>query len=241
MAKRVAIVQSNYIPWKGYFDLIRAVDEFILLDTVQYTRRDWRNRNKIKTADGAAWLTIPVKVKGLYFQRICETETAGSEWAAKHWASLRHHYARAPYFKHYLDLFEPLYLGEPPRMLSEVNCSFIKAVCAALEVDTPIVSAADYCAGEGKNERLVELCVRAGATEYLSGPAASDYLDPQAFAAHGIKVIFADYSGYPEYEQLFPPFEHAVTALDLLFNTGPSAVKYLKDVASGASSHPAAA
>jgi hypothetical protein len=232
MSKRVAIVQSNYIPWKGYFDLIRAVDEFILLDTVQYTRRDWRNRNKIKTADGTAWLTVPVKAKGLYEQRICDTETENSAWAQKHWSSFRSHYGRARYFGQYRELFEPLYRNEPPGLLSEINRTFIAAICRALGITTQITSDADYTTASGKNERLLDLCRQSRATEYLSGPAARDYLDESLFAACGIKVTFADYSGYPEYEQLFPPFEHAVTVLDLLFNVGPAAHEFLKDVTS---------
>lgn len=228
--KRVAIVQSNYIPWKGYFDLIRAADEFILLDSVQYTRRDWRNRNKIKTAQGTSWLTIPVKVKGLYLQPICETETESRDWAEKHWASLRTSYGRARWFAHYRPLFEELYLGNQSQRLSEINRSFLNAICMILEIPTRISSDVDYKIGTGKNERLLELCLQAGATDYLSGPAARGYLDEALFAEHGIHVDFADYSDYPEYEQLFPPFDHAVTVLDLIFNAGPAAKNFMKSV-----------
>src|SRR5215510_8709820 len=103
MAKKVAIVQSNYIPWKGYFDLINSVDEFILFDDMQYTKRDWRNRNRIKTPDGVAWLTIPVAVKGKYHQRIADTLVSDPSWIASHWKTIRHCYARAPYFAVYRD------------------------------------------------------------------------------------------------------------------------------------------
>lgn len=230
MTKRVAIVQSNYIPWKGYFDLIRAVDEFILLDSVQYTRRDWRNRNKIKTAEGTAWLTIPVKVKGLFLQPICETETENSDWAAKHWSSFCSHYGRAKYFARYRDHFEPLYRRDQPRRLSEINRTFLEATCDAFGIATRITSDVDYAIASGKNERLLELCLQSGATEYLSGPAAGSYLDVGLFAQHGIRILFADYSNYLPYEQLFPPFAHAVTALDLLFNVGPAAMDYMKNV-----------
>src|SRR5882757_9025960 len=106
MSKKVAIVQSNYIPWRGYFDLINSVDEFILFDDMQYTRRDWRNRNRIKTANGIIWLTIPVVVKGRYSQSIQETEVSDSNWAAKHWKTLQQSYARAAHFKEYETLFE---------------------------------------------------------------------------------------------------------------------------------------
>src|SRR5208283_1807000 len=93
--KSLAAIQSNYIPWKGYFDIINRVDEFMLYDDAQYTRRDWRNRNKIKTPRGLRWLTIPVRVKGKFHQKICETEISDPGWAAGHWQTLRQNYARA--------------------------------------------------------------------------------------------------------------------------------------------------
>jgi hypothetical protein len=227
--KTIAIVQSSYIPWKGYFDLIRAVDEFVLLDDVQFTRRDWRSRNQIKTRHGLAWLTIPVRSKGLYLQRIDETRVSDRGWAEKHWATLRASYARAPHFRRYSDALEQVYTDlSSEERLSAINHCLITTICGMLNVATPITWSTSYSAPEGKNERLVELCRQAGATEYLSGPSARGYLDEQMFADAGIRVRFADYSGYPEYPQLFPPFEHHVSALDLLFCTGPEATTYMK-------------
>lgn len=227
--KRIAIVQSSYIPWKGYFDLIRAVDEFILLDDVQFTRRDWRSRNQIKTQQGLTWLTIPVRSKGLYLQLIQDTVISEPRWAEKHWATLRASYARAPHFRKYVEVLEPLYarLGEEER-LSAVNHRLIATICGLLGIATPISWSSDYGASSGKNERLVELCAKAGATHYLSGPSAREYIDEGMFAQAGISVEFADYTGYPEYPQPFPPFEHHVSVLDLLFCTGPEATRYLK-------------
>src|ERR1700722_1414573 len=109
-ARKVAILQSNYIPWKGYFDVINMVDEFVLFDSAQYTRRDWRNRNRIKTRTGPAWLTIPVVVKGRYLQAINETEIEDSSWAEHHWKTIIHNYARATHFETYRKRFEELYL-----------------------------------------------------------------------------------------------------------------------------------
>jgi hypothetical protein len=228
--KRVAIVQSSYIPWKGYFDLIRAVDEFILLDDVQFTRRDWRSRNRIKTKDGLAWLTIPVASKGRYEQRICDTVIASPEWGARHWRTICGAYGRADSFATYAPAFEAIYRALPSDQLSIVNRTLIEAICAALGITTPIRWSTDYNARTGRNQRLIDLCVAAGATAYLSGPAARSYLDEGAFAAAGISVRFADYSGYPEYPQPYPPFEHAVSALDLLFCAGSRALDYMKDV-----------
>lgn len=229
--KRVAIVQSSYIPWKGYFDLIRAADEFILLDDVQFTKRDWRSRNCIKTKDGIAWLTIPVATKGRYEQRISETVVSDVSWARRHWQTLRAAYARAPYFDAHAPVFEALYADLPSDRLSAINHAFIRAMCEALGIRTPIVWSSAYDAREGKNERILDLCVQSGATEYLSGPTARPYLDVPAFAAAGVEVRFADYSGYAEYPQPHPPFEHAVSALDLIFCTGPRALEHMLDLA----------
>ena len=227
--KRVAIVQSSYIPWKGYFDLIRAADEFILLDDVQFTKRDWRSRNRIKTQHGPSWLTIPVRTKGRYLQLIQDTYVAEPSWGAGHWSTLRANYARAPFFREYDDVFSALYdpRGADER-LSEVNHRFITAVCGVLGITTRITWSSDYAPPEGKNERLLDLCLKSGATDYLSGPNARGYLDEALFGAAGIRVQFADYSGYPEYPQLWPPFDHYVSILDLVFSTGPEAIRYMK-------------
>lgn len=228
-SKRVAIVQSSYIPWKGYFDLIRAADEFILLDDVQFTKRDWRSRNQIKTQHGLAWLTIPVRTKGRYLQSIQEAEISESQWGKDHWATISANYARAPFYKAYADTVAPLYAPRAEvERLSDVNHRFIVTLCGLLGITTPIRWSTDYGAPAGKNERLIELCLKTGATDYLSGPNASGYLDTAMFAAAGIRVQFADYSGYPEYSQPWPPFEHHVSVLDLLFSTGPDATRYMK-------------
>jgi hypothetical protein len=226
--KKVAIVQSNYIPWKGYFDLINSVDEFILYDDVQFTRRDWRNRNKIKTYDGAKWLTIPVVVKGKYLQKINETQIDDPDWGRRHLETLRTNYLKTPYFRDYESLLTDLYLSDPPLYLSEVNYRFLKAICDLLEIKTKISWSSDYELVEGKTERLVSLCQQAGGTYYLSGPSAKEYIDMSRFEHAGIELAYMDYANYPEYPQRFPPFDHAVTVLDLLFNVGPAAPQYMK-------------
>jgi len=228
--KCVAIVQSSYIPWKGYFDLIRAADEFILLDDVQFTKRDWRSRNRIKTKDGLCWLTIPVHSKGLYQQRIMDTTISDPAWAERHWQTIQGAYARAPFFDDYAPRLRDVYSRPPSDRLSDVNRSLIEALCQMLGITTPITWSSEYHPSEGRNERLVDLCVKAGATDYLSGPSARGYLDEAAFASAGVTAHFVDYSGYREYPQLYPPFEHAVSVLDLLFSTGPGAGDYLKDL-----------
>jgi hypothetical protein len=228
--KCVAIVQSSYIPWKGYFDLIRAADEFILLDDVQFTKRDWRSRNRIKTKDGLCWLTVPVHTKGLYQQRIMDTTISDPAWSERHWQTIHGAYARTPFFDAYAPRIKSVYEQPPSDRLSDVNRSLIEAICQTMEITTPIRWSSEYHPSEGRNERLIDLCVKAGATDYLSGPSARGYVDEAAFARAGVTVHFVDYSGYRDYPQPYPPFEHAVSALDLLFCTGPDASDYLKDL-----------
>jgi hypothetical protein len=226
--KKVAIVQSNYIPWKGYFDMIAAVDEFILFDDMQYTRRDWRNRNQIKTPQGAQWLTIPVQVKGKYHQTIRETEIDGADWAAAHWKTLAQNYRKAPHFTEIAAWLEPLYLGPQETHLSLSNRRFIEAICGYLGIRTVISNSWDYTLAEGKTERLADMCAQAGGTEYISGPAARDYIDEGIFMDRGIKLVWFEYAGYPEYPQLWGDFTHGVSILDLLFNCGKDAHRYMK-------------
>ena len=228
MSKRLAIVQSNYIPWRGYFDLINSVDEFILFDDAQYTRRDWRNRNTIKTPNGLLWLTIPVQVRGKYLQKIKDTVVTDEDWTHQHWNSIVHNYSQAPHFKEYLEQFQQLYLGTKETHLSQINRRFITAICRILGISTVISWSMDYDLVEGKTARLVKMCKDAGATEYLSGPAARDYLDEELFRKEGIKLLYMDYSGYPEYHQLYPPFEPNVSIIDLIFNEGANATRCMR-------------
>jgi len=228
--KKVAILQSNYIPWKGYFDMIAYVDEFILYDDMQYTRRDWRNRNQIKTPNGLQWMTVPVKVKGKYHQKIRDTEIDDSTWAPAHWQLLVQNYRRAPYFKDVAFWLEPLYLSESYTHISQLNRRFIEAVCNYLNIKTDIIDSWDYVQVDGKAERLADLCPQAGGSEYVSGPAAKNYIDENIFKIRDIKLTWFDYTGYPEYPQLWAEFTHEVTILDLLFNCGEDAPNYMRYV-----------
>jgi hypothetical protein len=221
------ILQSNYIPWKGYFDMLNMADTFIIYDEVQYTKNDWRNRNKIKTTNGLIWLTIPVKQEKLD-QKINETFVLNNAWRKKHWSSLQLAYAKAPYFKFYKDLFEDLYLNNTEQSLSKINSNFIITIVNILNIKTKIINSTELILGEGKTQRLVKLCQQIGATNYLSGAAAKDYLEVELFEQKQINVQWMDYSNYPMYNQLHNEFEHAVSILDLIFNEGPNACKFMK-------------
>jgi hypothetical protein len=230
--KKVAILQSDYIPWKGYFDMIAAAHEVILYDDMQYTRRDWRNRNQIKTPQGVRWLTVPVKVKGKYHQKIKDTEIDGSDWASAHWRTLAQNYRRAPHFNEIAAWIEPLYLAESYTHLTQLNRRFVEAVCDYLGIRTVISNSWDYTLLDGKTQRLADLCAQAGGTEYISGPAAKGYIEEDVFIDRGIKLTWFEYSGYPEYPQLWGEFTHGVTILDLLFNCGKDASHYMRYVRS---------
>jgi len=228
MRKKIAILQSNYIPWKGYFDLINMVDEFILYDDIQYTKRDWRNRNKIKTDQGLEWLSIPVKTKGKYFQKINETKVSEKDWGERHWSVIERNYSDAMYFEKYKDIFKQLYLENNEDYLSQVNFKFITTICKILKITTKIRKSSEFNLVDGKTERLLKICKDCNANIYLSGPSARNYFDENMAKKEKIKVEWMDYSGYREYRQCFKGFEHGVTILDLIFNEGDSATKFMK-------------
>lgn len=226
--KKVVITQSNYIPWKGYFDSIALADEFILLDEVQYTKRDWRNRNTIKTPQGLLWLSIPVQVKGKFNQSIRETMIAEPGWRMQHWKSIKMNYSSAPYFKKYAESFEELYLKGDESHLSEINLSFIKKICQILQIQTTIRFSEEFQATSGKTDRLLDICLKTNATDYYSGPAAKAYIEEDKFKDAGVKLHFLEYENYPIYPQLHGEFVHTVSVLDLIFNTGPQARSFMK-------------
>ncbi|PKO91306.1 MAG: hypothetical protein CVU15_10625 [Betaproteobacteria bacterium HGW-Betaproteobacteria-1] len=225
--KKVAILQSNYIPWKGYFDMIAAVDEFILYDDMQFTKNDWRNRNKIKTPQGLQWLTIPV---GQDINRRIRDVTLDPRWQSKHWKTLEANYRRASHFEEIAEWLKPLYLSVEYSHLSQVNRTFIEAICSYLGIKTKISNSWDYSLIDGKTERVVDLCVQAGGGEYISGPAARDYIDEDLFNNKNIELTWFDYKGYPEYSQLWGNFDHGVSILDLLFNCGSNSARYMRYV-----------
>lgn len=226
--KKVVITQSNYIPWKGFFDSLNLADEFVFYDDMQFTKRDWRNRNQIKTKDGVKWLTVPVEVKGKYFQRIRDTQISDKGWAKNHWDTITHNYSKAEYFKEYKDFFQELYLGKEYNLISDVNTTFTKAICKLLGIETNIRQSEEFELLEEKTDRLVDICKKLGATDYYSGPAAKAYMDESKFENENIKLHYFDYSGYPEYRQLHGEFTHAVSIIDLIFNEGSNTKNFMK-------------
>lgn len=227
--KKIAILQSNYIPWKGYFDLIASVDEFIVYDDMQFTKNDWRNRNLIKTPQGVQWMSVPV---GPDIRRRVRDVELTSVWQVKHWKTLQSNYRRAPFFDEVAQWLEPLYMTEQHTGLSQMNRTFMEAICRYIGIETRITNCWDYrlVGDTTRTARLVDLCEQAGATHYLSGPAAKDYIEPELFEESKIALQWFDYAGFPEYPQLWGGFVHGVTILDLLFNCGNDAPRYMRNV-----------
>ncbi|MBR5913105.1 MAG: WbqC family protein [Selenomonadaceae bacterium] len=225
--KKVAVLQSNYIPWKGYFDIIHDVDEFIFYDEVQFTKNDWRNRNKIITKQGEIWLTVPVGMNKIH-RLILDVQMKDSSWQKKHFATLEMAYHKAPYFKHYEEFLKFVYLEKTWTYLYELNRFLIENISRQfLGITTKFSDSRDYPTHGAKHEKLLSLVKAAQADVYVSGPAAKDYIIAEDYAREGIELVWKDYSGYPEYPQRNENFTHNVSILDLLFNVGDDAPYYI--------------
>ncbi len=222
---RVVVNQSNYLPWKGYFDLIHDADLFVFYDDVQFTKNDWRNRNRIKTPRGPEWLSVPV---GKRIDRlVCDVALPSDGWAESHWSSIEQAYRQAPFFADYAGRLHAV-LSAPHPTLSDLNQALVRLVAQDfLGIATRFDDSRRHPAPGRSQERLLALLASVGATTYISGPAAKAYLDETAFAAAGIELVWKDYAGYPEYPQFHPPFEHAVSVIDLVFQTGPDAPRHI--------------
>jgi hypothetical protein len=224
--RRVAIIQSGYLPWKGHFDIIHDVDFFVFLDDVQFTLRDWRTRNRLKTPRGPAWLTIPV---GSH-RDLCidEVRIPGPGWQERHWSTIRHNYGRAPFFGRYRAFFEEVYLGHAWESLSRLNQYLTVAIARdLLGIRTEFMDARPLATHGRKTTRLLQILKKCEAQTYITGPTTRSYLDVGLLAEAGIQAIFKNFDGYPEYRQSHPPFDHFVSVVDLLFNVGPEAPWYI--------------
>lgn len=232
MKKIVACIQSSYIPWKGYFDQIGLADEFIFYDDVQYTKKDWRNRNKIKTPSGSKWLTIPC---GHDINRlICDVRIVDNRWQKNHWSIICQCYKRSEYYKYYKEFFAELYLNIKWVFLSELNQTFIRKISSEiLGFKTNFRDSREFNLSPNlnKEDRWIDLLTKTVASDLIIGPSARNYLDERKIDKvlnNGIKIHWMNYDAYPEYNQHFPPFDHYVSIIDLIFNEGQNAVNFMK-------------
>lgn len=223
------ILQPSYIPWRGYFDQIARADLFIFYDDVQYDKHGWRNRNQIKTAQGKQWLTIPVHSGGVTQGiPIHDVKIDWSKpWAKNHWKALQISYARAPYFQKYAALLEPFYQRQDV-YLADFTIDLTVALARELGFTrTRFIRSSELAGIDGqRTARLIQILTTVGATHYISGPSARDYVVQELFDIAGISLEYMQYD-YPEYPQLHPPYDPQVSVLDLLFMTGPEASKFI--------------
>jgi hypothetical protein len=216
---RVAIMQPTYLPWCGYFGLMKYVDIFIFLDSVQFAKRSWQQRNQIKTPQGAQWLTVPVASKGKRDQMISEVELDNSSnFVSNHRKSIESNYAKAPYFKE----LGPALLAhiEGQMFLADLNIGVIERCRKLLGIETNMLRSSLMQGKGAKADLLASLCEEVGATEYITVPGSKDYLDESsAFADIGVPVRYFNYR-HPEYPQLFGDFLPYMSVIDILFNCG---------------------
>lgn len=224
--KSVGIIQPNYIPWRGYFDFISKVDVFIFLDDVQYTKQDWRNRNKIRWINGELkWLSVPVKAKT--DSLIMDVEIDYSKnWMRQHLEVLKQNYGRAPFFDMYFDSFRQV-LESEMELLSDLDIALCRLICSWLGIETELLKASDLDCTGIKDSKLIDMMHKVGGTNYLSGPAARAYIQPHLWDEAGLKMSYFEYPDYPAYRQISEPFEPFVSILDLLFMTGQDAPNFI--------------
>ncbi|MFT4926368.1 MAG: hypothetical protein ACI8WB_002466 [Phenylobacterium sp.] len=227
MMKKAAVLQSNYIPWKGYFDMINSVDVFVLYDIVQYSKNAWINRNQVIIGGQPQWLTIPVRKISLK-QPINQTRVSDSRWASKHWKTISQNYLNCDAFEQYADIIGDLY-QEAGRLelISEINYLFITTICRLLGVDTQILMAESFTLPEDRQERLIEICRQTDCDIYVSGPAAKCYIEPELFVRNNTGLEWFAYDGYPDYKQKSKVFMPNVSIVDLLLNMGNESSKYI--------------
>lgn len=224
----VSINQPAYLPWLGYFDRVAASDVRVVLDHVQFEKNSFTNRNKVRTAAGWCWLTVPVSTSGKFGCAIEKLEIApGRDWRSKHWESLRMNYTRAEHFADHAKFFDGLFRREW-RLLKPLMDEITAYLLAAFEIRTPLVFSSDLKPVGTKSDLVLNICRELKATRYLSGPLGKDYLDEAAFERAGIAVEYHRYN-HPTYPQAFPGFEPNMAAVDLLFNCGTASSRILRN------------
>jgi hypothetical protein len=230
--KTLAVLQPGYLPWLGFFDQMMRSDVFVIYDDVQFDKHGWRNRNRVKSASGPVWLTVPVLHKGLGWQKILDVRINNeSPWGKKHLTTIRQLYARAPYLDRYYPELEAV-LGRRWDHLLDLDLEVMRLMCGWLGIQRQVVRSSELGIEGERSERLLRFCQHFGARRYLSGAAARDYLDVERFAAEGIDVEWQDYQ-HPVYRQQFGDFVPFLSAIDLLFNCGEESARL---VANGAKS-----
>ncbi len=224
------ILQPSYIPWRGYFDQISRADVFVFYDDVQYDKHGWRNRNRIKNHQGGQWLTIPVHNKGVVVESIPinQIEIAWEQsWAERHLRAIQQAYSKAPYFKLYVPWLEEVYQRRPSHLVDFTIPLTIEIAQKLGFCHTRFLRSSELQASGEKTDRLIAILTGLGATHYISGPSARSYIEDEKFSDAGITLEYMEYT-YPEYPQLYPPYDPHITILDLMFMVGLEAPQHIR-------------
>lgn len=226
---KCVILQPSYMPWRGYFHQIAKADLFVFYDDVQYDKRGWRNRNRIKTAQGLQWLTIPVHSKGVQSKKIpiYSIKIAHEHpWRSDHWKAINFSYQKAPFFDEYNPILEGFF-QKKSEYLADFTIELTISLSAELGIkNTGFIRSSTLDLSGQKTDRLISILKELKADHYITGPSAKAYIEEEIFKKHGISLEFMSYQ-YVEYPQLFPPFVDSVSIIDLLFMTGKDALKYI--------------
>ena len=224
---RVAILQPSYLPWLGFFEQMHRSDQFILYDDVQFTRRDWRNRNRVRVLEGSVWLTVPVIQKNKYDQSLLETKIDNStSWKRKHLETIRCHYSKTPFFDKHFPWCEKVF-NTDWNFLLDLSLETIQYLKRELKINTPLLRSSELGESGNKTERLISICKQLGATQYLSGDSARNYISEKDFSDQGIELEYQEYQ-HPEYPQHYEGFVPFLSTIDLLFNCGDKSMEFLK-------------
>ena len=223
---RIVILQPSFLPWRGYFHQIYKADTFVFYDDVQYDKRGWRNRNKIKTPGGAEWLTVPVESGGKYLQLIKDAKIDNTQdWRRKQLNAIQYNYHKAPFYNEYINFFNDIYSRNWDN-ICELDMYTTKEISKFLGINTRFIKSSEFASAGKKTDRLINICKHLGATHYLSGPAAQDYIEKEKFENNNIVLEYQEYN-YTEYPQVYGKFEPYVSIIDLLFNCGPESWKHI--------------
>ena len=225
---KIVITQSNYIPWKGYFDLINYADKFIFFDEVQYTRRNWRNRNLLNDGKNKKWITLPVNNKGNYNEKISNIVVKDENWVNHHLKIFKHYYSKSEFFNEAYEFLQEVYSKIDSNNLSLINIHIIKSISKYLNLNCKFENSKTINQNkEDASERLVEICKSQKSTIYVTGPSARNYLNEKIFLNNDIKIEWFDYGETKNYKQQSASFIKNLSIVDCIMNCGTDINKFL--------------
>jgi hypothetical protein len=218
--------QPVYLPWLGLFHKIALAESFCVFDIVQYQKKDYNNRNRIKTHTGPMWLSVPVESKNHLQTMNCDVKIIDNGWHKKHAKSIRFNYKAAPYFDQYIDIIEEQLLNKKFKYLTDLNFEMLSKFLELLDIKVNIIKASDLDFSGQKSELVLDMCIKLGSKKYIFGEQGKNYVDRAVFAKSAVDVYFQKYI-HPTYKQINGKFSPYMSVIDLLFNAGPESKKII--------------